>query len=148
MSYSCISSSGDRPAPPEDFMKAVQRPELLRGTPKFPAFAVNGSGYDLLVNRNVPISWTFLHPNTGEVENQPWTYLKIVFADDLDYATSSTTDHTFPVLNPGEETEYFGGVMPLAKMNLLVKGNWYMAVLLASDDTALAYCPFYVLGGV
>lgn len=148
MSYTCIPSSGDRPSPPDDFMKAVQKPELLRGTPENPAFAVGGTGYDMLINRDVPIVWTFINPSTGEVEPQAWTYLKVAFANDLDYQTAITAEYNFTVVNQGEDTEHFSGIMPSSELNKLSMGNWYIAALIASDNTILACCPFYIIGGI
>ncbi|NIP43269.1 MAG: hypothetical protein GWN61_15050 [candidate division Zixibacteria bacterium] len=89
-----------------------------------------------------------MNPSTGEIEPQPWSYLKVAFADDLDYQTNTVAEYNFSVVNPGEDTEYFSGVMPASELNKMSMGIWYLAVLSTSDNTALAYCPFYILGGV
>lgn len=148
MSYTCISATDERPEPPAGFMAAREFTDRLQGTPAAPALAVGGAGYNLIVNRDIPITWEFKLRSTGAVVNKPWTYLRIEFADDLDFSTVAVASHEFAIVNAGLENEYFAGVFPEDEINNLLMGNWYLARLLASDNTTLSYCPFYILGGV
>lgn len=147
MSYFCISP--DIPAAPALFMKAQQRTALLQGNPETPYFAIGGSGYSMTQNKTVPMTWRFwTSPTNRVVAPQTWTYLRVEFADDLDFNTSVIATHDFPVIYPGTSEEYFGGTFPLSELNKLTAGNWYVAKLSNSDNEEIALCPFYVIGGV
>lgn len=144
MAYSCIPS--DIPAAPSLFMNAQQFTMLLQGKPEVPYLAIGGAGYLMTNNKAIPMTWKFF--TGGVVVQQDWTYLRVELADDLDFNTSVIATADFPVIYPGTDDEYFGGVFPLSELNKLTALEWYVAKLSTSDGQELALCPFYLIGGV
>lgn len=144
MAYSCLS--GDIPDANPLFMAAQQRTSLLQGKPELPYLAIGGYGYSMTQNKAIPMAWRF--STNGVVVPQAWTYLRIEFANDLDFNTSVIATQDFPVQYPGTSDEYFGGILTLSELNKLTAEQWYVAKLSASDDQEIALCPFYVIGGV
>lgn len=148
MAYTCLTSSTAIPDPPAGFMETREFTDRLQGTPDQPAFAQGGTGYILVVNRPVTIEWQYLDDLTGDVVDNPWSYLKVQFAPDLDLDETIIAEQEFPKVDAGTVQERFTGSMPAEELNKLTIGQWYMARLIASDGHALAHCPFYVIGGV
>jgi len=147
MAYTCLPGSADTPIP-ADFSKAQFRIHALTGDSRDPFFAIAGSGYNMTNNKNVPVNWQFFSDIYGTKSLQDWTSLVVEFADDLAFGTAVIASETFPVVNQGTPDESFGGIFPLAELNKLTLGNWYVAKLSASDGQELALWPCYVIGGV
>lgn len=145
MSYDCISTG--IPDAPDGFMAMRQRVSALQGSQLEPFFAINGNGFIMTINRNLPMSWRFTDEQ-GFVDPQGYDFLRIEFADDLDWVTSVVASQDFPVVYPETEDESYGGIFPLSEFNKLTVESWYVAKLSASDAQEIALCPFYVQGGV
>lgn len=129
-------------------MEARYFPDRLQGTPEAPAFSINGWSYNMVINEDLNVTWTLKKPVTYEVVNQLWTYLKVQFADDLNWTTAVVAEWEFPVVNAGTENEYFGGIIPASELNKLTSDKWYIVRIITSTNERFSYCPFYILGGV